>query len=90
MNDKDAKNAKAGLDEFAILNMWRLLKLVEEEDQSETIYLMRIHPDTTGALERFDFEKKCWIKVFFWSNFTEALDKFGSYLSGLIKGYEHV
>ena len=88
MNDKDARNAQAGLDELALLNMWRFLQMIAEEEPHKTIYCLQIFSDKTGRLEKLDPGDKGWIKVFFFNDFVEAIDKLSSYLTGIIQGKE--
>ncbi|MHC4316120.1 MAG: hypothetical protein ACYSW3_27065 [Planctomycetota bacterium] len=79
--NKDEKNLRSGLDELALLNMWRLFKMIHEE--SGTMHEIYMFPDTTGAVKKLT--ETGWKKVFFFNNFSEAMDKMSAYLDSIAR-----
>lgn len=80
--DKKLRNLRAGVNELALLNMWRFLHMIQEAAPEKTFYSLYIFSDATGRLEGIR-PGVGWQKVFFFNDFGEAIDKMSSHLEEL-------
>lgn len=65
------------MEELALLNLWRLFKLLDEE--SSALFQLELHADGSGGLE------KNGARFLSWKTLSEGMDDVGKYLNYVLE-----